>query len=234
MIVSCPACSTRFEVDESLLGDRSPKLRCGKCRHEWAFQPSDAAEELANPGLRADALKVEPAPRGTTSNSIRPSPPSRRKRSRSPSMGLVIGWALLLVFVTIVLGSALLFRDSVVEAVPQMARLYELVEGPPPPPGAGLTLENVVSVRKRVEGQRVLFIEGEVLNVANRVVRVPDVAAMLVDTEGRQLSVWRITPEAAELTPGESTRFQTSIRDIPPDGANISIDFAQPGRVVPN
>jgi hypothetical protein len=149
-------------------------------------------------------------------------------------MGLVVGWALLLVFVTTVVGGAWLFRDAVIGAVPQMARLYELVEGPPPPPGAGLSLENVVSVRKRVEGQRVLFIEGEVLNVAERVVRVPDVAAMLVDAEGQELSVWRITPEAGELTPGESTRFQASIRDLPPDGANISIDFVKADHAVPN
>ena len=227
MIVSCPACSTRFEFDLSLLGDNGRKLRCGKCAHEWVHQPQADQDPAVSPQSALDPVKVEaaPAPEGLVTS--RRQPPPRRIRTRRSNYGLIAGWVFLVIFLLVVVGGAWLLRDEVVRAVPQMARLYELVEGPPPPPGAGLTLENVVSVRKKIEGDRVLLIEGEVVNVIDRVVAVPGIAATLTDAEGKALKVWLVTPDAAELEPGESTRFQTTARNLPTQGVNLSIDFAK-------
>ena len=41
MIVSCPECAARFEVDPAALGPTGRKLRCGKCAHVW-MQPAPA------------------------------------------------------------------------------------------------------------------------------------------------------------------------------------------------
>ncbi len=39
MIVSCPECAARFEVDPPALGPTGRKVRCGKCAHVWMQPP---------------------------------------------------------------------------------------------------------------------------------------------------------------------------------------------------
>jgi predicted Zn finger-like uncharacterized protein len=39
MIVTCPNCSTRFLVDDYMLGDGGRRVRCTNCRHEWFQEP---------------------------------------------------------------------------------------------------------------------------------------------------------------------------------------------------
>lgn len=46
MIVSCPACSTSFAVDDSLIGPSGRKVRCAKCSHRWHQMPVSAAAEM--------------------------------------------------------------------------------------------------------------------------------------------------------------------------------------------
>lgn len=58
MIVTCPSCETSFAVDESLLGPRGRKVRCGECAHRWHQKPESAADTPAEPA----PASPEPAP----------------------------------------------------------------------------------------------------------------------------------------------------------------------------
>ncbi len=50
MIVSCPACETRFAVDDSLIGPTGRKVKCAKCDHRWRQMPVETAEEISAAG----------------------------------------------------------------------------------------------------------------------------------------------------------------------------------------
>ena len=47
MIVSCPACQTRFNVDASALSDLGRKVRCSNCGKIWHQMPFDESNSLS-------------------------------------------------------------------------------------------------------------------------------------------------------------------------------------------
>ena len=38
MIISCPSCKKKFEVDGSLIPNEGKMLQCGACNHKWFFK----------------------------------------------------------------------------------------------------------------------------------------------------------------------------------------------------
>ena len=56
MIVSCPACATRFTIPDTALGGGGKKVRCSMCGHTWKQTPPPP-EAAARPGKPAAARK---------------------------------------------------------------------------------------------------------------------------------------------------------------------------------
>ena len=44
MILVCPSCATRFNLDESRLGGKARRVRCSRCKHEWLQAPEHPSE----------------------------------------------------------------------------------------------------------------------------------------------------------------------------------------------
>lgn len=59
MIISCPACATRYVVPDSAIGLEGRTVRCAKCRHSW-YQ--DAPELELVEQAPAQAAIAQPAP----------------------------------------------------------------------------------------------------------------------------------------------------------------------------
>ncbi len=58
MIISCPACKTRYVVPDSAVGVDGRTVRCAKCRHSW-FQEGPV---IAVPEVPQPQMEVPPAP----------------------------------------------------------------------------------------------------------------------------------------------------------------------------
>ena len=52
MIIECPACSKKFNIDEKLIPDEGRLLKCGNCVHTWFFKKEE------NLKLETETIKI--------------------------------------------------------------------------------------------------------------------------------------------------------------------------------
>ncbi len=63
MILSCPACSTRYLVDPAQIGELGRQVKCARCAHEWHQQPPpEAPPPLESLDAAGEAEVSDPAP----------------------------------------------------------------------------------------------------------------------------------------------------------------------------
>ena len=49
MIIACPCCEKKFEVDENLIPEKGRTLQCGFCDQKWFFKKSDKEKIITKP-----------------------------------------------------------------------------------------------------------------------------------------------------------------------------------------
>ena len=57
MIITCPSCEKKFEIDQKLIPREGRLLQCGSCSHEWFFKldiVEEKNEEKINPNTQLD------------------------------------------------------------------------------------------------------------------------------------------------------------------------------------
>ena len=57
MIIECPACSKKFNIDEKLIPDEGRLLKCGNCDHTWFFKKEENIKLKAET-TRLNKIKV--------------------------------------------------------------------------------------------------------------------------------------------------------------------------------
>lgn len=215
MILTCSACATRYLMDPVALGPTGRMVRCAKCGHSWMqTPPADMPRTLDLP---------PPIPPGATTGRImlpaRLAPPRQRH-----GLG---GAVLFVVVVGLVLAAVYFGRQRIVAAWPPAEQLYELVGLRATALGAGLELSNVTYVVRQVEGQNVMFIEGDVFNRTEKPIAVPTMRATLLNEHSQWLRDWTFTVEPPSLQPGETAKFKTMTKSPPDSYRNLAITFIE-------
>jgi len=65
MIISCPACGTRYVVPDSAIGGSGRTVRCAKCKHSWFQEPNLPSEPEQKDAIAA-TTPAEPTSSGPT------------------------------------------------------------------------------------------------------------------------------------------------------------------------
>jgi predicted Zn finger-like uncharacterized protein len=79
MIVTCPACSTRYLVDPRALGVAGRSVRCTECAHVWPQVPAEDAPHRVDPPARdIEAAPPSPPPANPAAAAIVRPVPARR------------------------------------------------------------------------------------------------------------------------------------------------------------
>jgi len=228
MIITCPACSTRYLIDPRALGVTGRTVRCTQCQHIWAQLPAEDAPrrvDLPPPDAMAPPPPPRaippPAPAAMQTIVPPPAPPPPRRRS-------IVGPLATVLIVLIALGVLWNQRALVVAYVPQTASIYAALGVAVGDPRADLEFRKIASSREDANGHSKLIIQGEVANISALSRDVPRLRVTLQDANKKPLKTWTLTATRDRLAPGATVAFKTSIDDPSDDtvGAIVTFDNA--------
>lgn len=250
MIISCPACSTRYQVDPAGFMPKGRKVRCAKCGDTWHQDPPkdlpktlDAGDEVRDESAKAP-VPPPPAPASATDDGVgdgagedeaaasagSKAVAARRMASFSKALtrwrlAQVAGFAALGLFVMGTLYLVYAYKDDLVAAWPATASLYALLNEPVHP--QGMEFQNVEYEHQYENGMPVLAITGEVVNVGGGRQSVPRVRVGLRDESQNELYAWTFAVPEATLEPQETAEFVTRLSSPPLDAHDLEIRFLE-------
>jgi len=257
MILSCPACSSRFKVNADQIGVAGRKVKCAKCGNAWHATPDQDEEASAQPGPASDEASDMLAgtaedEAGTVGEADLPDEPPPfesfeamraqmegggrrrgRKAEAEPARGsrlrALLPWLLLLLVVAGSVWGGWTYRYSIVNTVPTAARLYAAAGVPINTVAPGLGIKGVTPSRRLEDGKSVLVVSGRVVNKTNTTRPVPALRVTLEGENGEAIVRWRVAANSAAIPPGGSTAFKAEKTDPPANARGVTVGFIQPG-----
>jgi predicted Zn finger-like uncharacterized protein len=253
MILTCPACSTRYQVDEAKFPASGRSVRCAKCGHVWHQPGPEGAVPEPDPAAQAamaEASSGADAVAGAASDSpdINETDINRtlarfrsdmaakaeaaasaknQKRPLLPLLGIVAGWIGLIAAVLLIGYAALRYRQEVAVIWPQSAGVYEKLGLKVST--AGLDFVHVNYHREGEDGEVVLAVTGQIVNNGQRELAVPQsVRVSLADSADHEIYHWNFAPGVQSLKPGQVFAFTTRLSSPPAGARHLEVRFAPP------
>ena len=157
--------------------------------------------------------------------------PDMRPRGEPKSR---LGLVLLICFVVLFLGTAagLYFaRGLVVELVPQVKPLYDMIEFQTEALDAGLELRGTKTERTTEGGVEYLVVSGTVANVSDMARDIPPIRVSLLDAEGEEVQSEMATTLEPVLEPNDSTRYKARVKEPSALARRVDVTFIPPEEV---
>ena len=232
MIVSCPACATRFSLDASLLGPSGRNVRCAKCSHRWRQEPPAPAEPPPLEPAVAPAPQPDmasglaflagrdanpaPQPRVVVPPKLKPASP-KRKIGAWP-------WILLLGILCGLAVAAYIYQGPITNLFPKAQSIYQALGLGGNNPAIELEIGNLKSEQR----SGFLSIRGDVFNPTDYPMKVPPLLLTAQDENGAPLgAAFMFRTQEAEIAPGETITFRIPF-DSPPKGMKgFSVTFGR-------
>lgn len=226
MIITCPACDTRYLVPDSAIGVTGRQVRCASCRHSWFEDASEAMLSGPRVEQRPDLPTPPPAPVAPPIERMRsdadrhPDPfahePPFRPR-RNPMR--IMTWAAA-AFAVVALGITVVLMTLGTGGIASRLGFGS--------PAAPLAIQVTRKPERRVmaSGNELLAVTGRIVNPTERVQAVPDIRAELRDAQGRTVYGWTITRPVKQLPPGGTADFDSAAVDVPRGARALNLSFA--------
>lgn len=248
MILTCPQCATRYQIEDAKFPPGGRNVRCAKCGHQWfqappAPEPEPTVEIPARPPpppAVAPSAAVAPAIREAEPEAPRvthvPSPPVPPRSQAAPMparhapgarTAVAAGWIALGTILLLIVWGGVRYRDAIASVWPRTSSLYAAMGMPVNTRGIAFT---GVSYRRDTEaGQPVLMVSGTLVNVSGRDVPVPRIEVTLTDDSRRKVDHWVFSPGLQQMKPGQRLAFATRRTNPPSEARHLEMEFAEAG-----
>ncbi len=236
MILTCPACSTRYTIPDGAVGAGGRQVRCASCKHSWFQEPAapepepepehDEPKEVEAEMAEQEPVVADPAPMVPPEPAIIHAPeesasaqPFEETQVAAPRQRRRIGlWLLLGLFALVSAAAAAWYSGNL--TLPGVAAARAAAEP--------LKIDYGQPERSVLEsGNELLRVYGRIENTSDQPQRLPQIRAELRDRQGgRVVHRFAISPPVAELGPNESATFDTAETNVPQAANWLSLSFA--------
>jgi len=251
MLIVCPSCASRYELDAAKLGPAGRKVRCATCKTQWHVeQPPDfppvpdedetralLEEEIARAAVLGDQgpdLPPDPQTAEATVQTQEPPAAPPRKRAGKTARGrpatirraarkIALPLSMALGGIAI-MGLLLWQREAAVRAAPQLAGVFAALGMPVNI--RGLSLSAIESGVVDDGTGRFLVVEGDITNITRHDKPVPPIEVAVRDAGGQTLYTWATTAPKPSLEPSELIRFRARLATPPEAGRSVQVRFA--------
>lgn len=231
MILTCPACATRYRVEEQELAAPSGRIvRCANCGHSWREAPPEGGAGAEKALSIGEASPGEPmvsaAPRPLSASRLeipphlqRGSPPTTGRRQPAWATR---GRAAVIVFLLVALAIAAgVFARRHLAAIWPPVGWLSAIGMPIEPSGIGLTIEKITPVRT-ADG---LTIDGEIANPGSAAESVPRLRIALQNAAKEEVQSEIVDPPKTRLQAGEIVRFATPFANPIDAASRVVVTF---------
>jgi len=233
MIITCPACAAKFNLDNALMPQGGRKLRCGKCGHVFQAKPPGAPvtepaklrpiPEAIRPAPSAPP-QAAPAPQAAPMRAASPEKPAAEKPAGARTLHLGKAILVVLCMLAAMLAGLFLLRDLVVQAFPPAEDIYNDMGLSTGPAWKGLKIAGVSASGVKEPAGASITVSGEVVNHSSRPVMRPHLVGTI--SGGVAPTAFSIDMQPGVIAPGGREAFSRTLHGLPVDSSSVDITFA--------
>jgi len=218
---------------EGTIGPNGRSVRCARCKTVWFIEGVDP-DALALEDNQTALLTPEPEPQpelpfvpnDTAASAsvgahilLRDKADAEKLAKRKRAIILI--WAVPILLLIGAVITAVLKRQAIVDAYPPAATIYEAFGMTVK--ANGLDLRELKSQRLVVDGEDVLRVTGQVVNLTSKTISVPLIQLRLENRSGEVLADWFV--EAGTIGPNNRVNIETEYPAPPIDSAELRYRF---------
>jgi predicted Zn finger-like uncharacterized protein len=239
VIVSCPACATRFSLDASLLGPNGRNVRCAKCGHRWRQQAPEQVESLAAEVAASEPATATPAPQQTMAPGLaallggqaaatpRPAtvvvPPKLKPQAPARQIGMW-PWVLAAGILCGLAVAAYFYQDPISRMVPGADSVYALLGMGSDDPARELEIGNLKSEQR----SGLIAVRGDVYNPKDTPLKIPPLRVVAYDASQKPIGTpLDFRTQESEIAPGETITFRILYENAPNGMKSFRVVFAK-------